>query len=269
MTNPTLTAIEILRMIVLAILFIGFPVYAAIIAFHKGRNGWGKASLISIPFLAGWLVGLIALFVKPGFLPKKDNASIKRNQSIAFSLFFLAPISFIIISLLMISSQENATAKVVTPTVTQKPTVERVAIHPQDDCDEITMATPTEGEDIANLFHYCSCLSGSEVTVNGRYCIPSTVSSADSYYIGSLKSTKTECRDGNAGANAPIPVGDSNNEVNKVTGMYTSLMYKDDLGKAFGISEDGRILTLRATIDFDKWVGRCSLGNIRFVEVFE
>lgn len=38
-----------------------FPIIAAIVAFRKGHKGWGIATLMSIPFGAGFLIGIFAL----------------------------------------------------------------------------------------------------------------------------------------------------------------------------------------------------------------
>ena len=66
--------------VVLGILYFVFPIIAAVAAFRKGRRGWGIATLVTIPFGAGWIVGTVALIL-PAKFPEAEPKLKKLTQA--------------------------------------------------------------------------------------------------------------------------------------------------------------------------------------------
>jgi len=52
---------ETIVFVLVGIIGFGFPILAAIVAFRRGRTGWGIATIVSIFLAMGWLVGTLAL----------------------------------------------------------------------------------------------------------------------------------------------------------------------------------------------------------------
>jgi hypothetical protein len=269
MNNNVESVLSTIGIIAYAGFFIIFPIYAAVIAFQKGRKGWGIASLVSIFVFAGWLVGAIALFVKPDFLVLRSQESLRKKQRIAFGAFFITPIVLFAIVLIIRTNLKPPKSMAIVPTYTVQPTIQRTPIHPQIECNPSVLPTPMVGEDIGNIISTCSCLNGVEVTVAGRLCIPRSVTSNSVEYLVEFLPKDSSCSDDTVGPTAAISKGNENNMVREVTGMYSSMEFKADNGNEFRVGRDGEIVILRGTLGYSEMFGACYLNRVTSIEESE
>lgn len=255
--SPTADLIlSIIGVLALAALYIGLPIMAARIAFRKGRKGWGIASIVSIFLLAGWLVGSIALFVKPGLEFGEPSESLKTRQTATFGAFFILPVLIAVISLSIRSSaQPTAQAAVLTPTA--QPTETQVT------CSPAEQATPAAGEETGSVIARCNCLVGSEVAVTGKLCMPRTVLSSDNYYSAQFLPADGVCYESELNvAYADLPVGSEANQIKPVQGDYFNMTVVTNDGKDIPLGKDGQMVTLTG-----KFISYGKVCHLRVMEI--